>query len=343
MRVTVWVPGRVALLGEHCDWASVGWDGAASLAAPLPLGVRVEAELAPRGLTVETVLEGQPRVGSWPEDGLVDRAGGALRFAPAAAFALKRRGIDPPPSRLVVSADLPAGRGFSSSAAYCVAAVDALARLAGQRLAPLELAELAYEVEHDLLGVGCGRLDQIACALGRADEGGPAAVYLCWAERSLSEVRRVIPGARFHFVIAAFAAPRDTAGILHALQEAFFARDDNGRAVDATRRAINFFAAAAESGADALAAGDVRALGAAMDRAQNVYDQELARHLSALAAPGLRMACTRLRALGALGAKFSGAGGDGSVVALMADAAGAHDAVQALRALGLSAWYTPFG
>lgn len=338
MKVTVRVPGRVALLGEHCDWAR-----GASLAAPLPLGVSIEAETAPRGLRVETVLEGRERVGTWPEDGLVDRAGGALRFAPAAAFALKEAGIDPPPSRLVVSADLPAGRGFSSSAAYCVAAVDALARLAGRRLPAEELAELAFHVEHDLLGVGCGRLDPTACALGREEEGGAAAVFFRWEDGQPVEVRRVAAGGRFHLVIASFSAPRDTAGILAALGDAWFGRSDEPAAIEATRRAIGFFGVSAEGAADAVAAGDARALGAAMDRAQNVYDQELARHLPALAAPGLRMACTRLRSLGALGAKFSGAGGDGSVVALLSDAHQARAATQALGSLGLSAWYTPLG
>lgn len=338
MSVTVWVPGRAALLGEHCDWA-----GGASLAVPLPLGVTIEARPAERKLTVETVLEGERLVGSWPESGLVDRAGGALRFAPAALVALREIGVEPPPAHLDVRSDLPAGRGFSSSAAYCVAAVDALARLAGRRLPPEELAELAFHVEHDLLGVGCGRLDQLACALGRADEGGVAAVFLRWEDGLPVEVRRVTPGARFHLVIAAFSVPRDTAGILHDLREAFFGRAADPAAVEGARRAIGVFGVAAENGAEAVAAGDARALGVAMDRAQNAYDQELARRLPALAAPGLRLATTRLRALGALGAKFSGAGGDGSVVALLQDDWRARDAVSALRALGLGAWSTPFG
>lgn len=337
MSITVEVPGRVALLGEHCDWA-----GGASLAAPLSLEVRVRAERATRGLTVESDLEGEALVGSWPEGGLVDPAGGTLRFAPAAAWALREAGMAPPPARLVVSSTLPAGRGFSSSAAYSLAALDALARLGGHRLPPADLAELAFHVEHDLLGVGCGRLDQIACALGRSDEG-EAAVFLRWEDGVPVEVRRVTPGGRFHLVIAAFQRPRDTAAVLGALREAFFGRDPDLVSVEGARRAINVFAAAATSGAEALEAGDAAALGAAMDRAQNAYDRELAVQLPALAAPGLRMVTVRLRGLGALGAKFSGAGGDGSVVALMADAEGAGEAVHALESLGLVAWYTPFG
>ena len=55
--------------------------------------------------------------------------------------------------QLTVEADLPAGRGLSSSAAFCVAVLDALVRHAGCRLEGRELAALATHVERDLLGV----------------------------------------------------------------------------------------------------------------------------------------------------------------------------------------------
>ena len=159
MSQTVRYPGRACLLGEHCDW----WGGA-SLTLPLELGIRVSAKPAERGLHLKTTLEGQTLEGHWPIDGGVDPAGGALRFVPAAAAALRARPITIPPVQLTVEADLPAGRGLSSSAAFCVAVLDALVRHAGCRLEGRELAALGERRScvdhHDPAGAdppsGCG-------------------------------------------------------------------------------------------------------------------------------------------------------------------------------------------
>lgn len=64
----------------------------------------------------------------------MDPNGGPLRFVPAAAAALRARQMAIPAVQLTVEADLPAGRGLSSSAAFCVAVLDALTRHAGCRL-----------------------------------------------------------------------------------------------------------------------------------------------------------------------------------------------------------------
>ncbi len=56
----------------------------------------------------------------------------------------------------------------------------------------------------------------------------------------------------------------------------------------------------------------------------------------------MRQTCERLLQMGALGAKFSGAGGEGSVVALFGTAEDATAAVDALADSGLGvALYSP--
>lgn len=332
MTVSVRYPGRACLLGEHCDWA-----GGASLTVPLDQGIRVSAVAAAGGLAVRATLEGQVLEGHWDLQPSVDPAGGPLRFVPAAALALRARGIEPPPVQLTVMSDLPPGRGLSSSAAFCLAVLDALARHAGCRLEGGVLAALATEVERDLLGVACGPLDPLACVAA-------APVLLRWGAGAAVAIERIDPVRSLHLVVGSFAAPRDTPAILRTLQNHAHSAEAHRlapQAVAAVREALATFAEAAELGATALRSGESAALGLAMDRCQHAYER-MAAQVPALHAPMLAQAVAGLRQRGALGAKFSGAGGDGSVIALYRERPGALQAQAWLRGqAGVNAWICP--
>ena len=58
----------------------------------------------------------------------------------------------PSGARVAVATTLPMGAGLSSSAALTVAAAKALSLLAGRRLTPAQLVEVAYRAEHDQVG-----------------------------------------------------------------------------------------------------------------------------------------------------------------------------------------------
>lgn len=321
-------PGRICLVGEHCDWA-----GGASVVVPVDRRVEVHAEPAP-GLVVRSHLDGREL--RWSPGGEVPPA---LFLAPAVVEALRRHVEVEARGHYTLSTDLPAGRGLSSSAAFCVALGRAMLRAAGRPCPPDFVAEIAYLAEHEVAGVACGRLDPLACAHGLP-------LYLGFPPAEAGG--RAAPGqveplpAHFDLAVGTFPTPRDTHAILDALSRHWRGevplRDwDATRRVGAVRSAIEGFAAQAEHARIAMIEGDLRALGGAMDTCQEIYEEELASTLSELRAPGLMRAVRALRAAGALGAKFSGAGGDGSVIGLFPPGGAARAGVAALDAMGLDA------
>ena len=147
-------PGRVNLIGEHTDY-----NGGPVL--PLALERRT-AVLAARedGWFFVSALDGVVRGAE------ID---GPLRrdwtdYAVGVVRELRALGAAPGGARVAVASTVPAGAGLSSSAALTVAAAKALSLLAGRRLTPAQLVEVAYRAEHDQVGVACGRMDQTIAA-----------------------------------------------------------------------------------------------------------------------------------------------------------------------------------
>jgi galactokinase len=313
-------PGRICLVGEHCDWA-----GGAALVVPLDRFVSVRASRAP-AFSARSIFEGRAVA--------TGDIASPLRYVDAVADELHSRLGAPVAAALEITSDLPAGRGFSSSAALCVASARALAAAAGVEWDADTLAEIAYAAERTRLGVHCGRMDPLACAHAVPlflDFGG--------------DTPSVEPlAAALSLAVGSSSAPRDTPRILSELARYHAGevplRDPSAvAAVGAVRGAIEGFAAQARIARDALRANDVRAVGAAMDVAQEIYEDDLGTAISRLHAPRVVRAVRALRAAGALGAKFTGAGGEGAVVGLYAPGdPRLAEGVAALDALGWDAF-----
>jgi L-arabinokinase len=77
---------------------------------------------------------------------------------------------------LLVSSDVPAGKGVSSSAAIEVAAMTAVAGVLGAELPGRQLALLCQKVENLIVGAPCGVMDQMTSACGT---GGELLALLC--------------------------------------------------------------------------------------------------------------------------------------------------------------------
>ena len=147
-------PGPVNLLGEHTDY-----NGGPVLA--MALERRTAVAVAPaRGWTLVSSVDRIPHEVDVPD---------ALRgdwtdYLVGVVRELEATGAAPVGARVAVASTVPIGAGLSSSAALTVAAARALNQLAGRRLAPAQLVEIAYRAEHDHVGVRCGRMDQTVAA-----------------------------------------------------------------------------------------------------------------------------------------------------------------------------------
>ncbi|MBL7487545.1 galactokinase [Frankia sp. AgB1.9] len=180
----VWAaPGRVNLMGEHTDYN----DGlvlpfAIDSAALVAVAPRVDDRLTCRSLDrpdVAAIHAGDLAPGSitgWPA--YVLGAVWALGWPQAG-----RPGLD-----IVVTSDVPAGAGLSSSAALTCAVTLAAAEIAGLELDRTALATAARRAETDMVGAPVGIMDQMAAMYGQA---GHALLLDC---RSLVVEPVVLPG-----------------------------------------------------------------------------------------------------------------------------------------------------
>ncbi len=67
---------------------------------------------------------------------------------------------------IYVDSEVPVASGLASSAALHVSLAAMYSELLSLGLSRMEIAELAYEAEHNVMGIPCGRLDQYAASYG---------------------------------------------------------------------------------------------------------------------------------------------------------------------------------
>ena len=159
MSITASAPGRVNLIGEHTDYNG-GW------VFPAALSVRLDVQLTPRSdEQVVVSADGFPEtarraIGDAAEGHWSDPALGAIYEA--IALGLLENGAD-----LAIHSTIPAGSGLSSSAALIVAILKAAREHAASTLSDTEMAVAARRVENEFIGVPCGIMDQMAVAIAQ--------------------------------------------------------------------------------------------------------------------------------------------------------------------------------
>ena len=159
-------PGRVNLIGEHTDYN----DG---LVLPIALPQQIVVAVAGRTDRTLRLRSGQDE--TVVEVSLDDLAPGSVdgwgAYPAGAAWALQERGYAVGGADLLVDSDLPTGAGLSSSAALLCAVASALLDLSGLTAEPAEVARIAQYAENDYVGAPVGLMDQTAsmcCTAGHA-------------------------------------------------------------------------------------------------------------------------------------------------------------------------------
>ncbi|SDO76265.1 galactokinase [Nakamurella panacisegetis] len=154
-------PGRVNLIGEHTDYNN-------GLVLPFAIDARTHVVVARNELrTVRVVSAQRPdEIRTIAVDRIDPETAGsdwsAYVFGVLWAFADSGRevgGID-----LAISSTVPVGAGLSSSAALECAVGLAVSTVFGHDLSLDQIARLAQRAENDYVGMPCGLMDQMASA-----------------------------------------------------------------------------------------------------------------------------------------------------------------------------------
>jgi len=309
-------PGRVNLIGDHTDYCE---------GFVLPMAIDRDCLVA-----VAAADDGRVRARSLELEGVVDvDAGGADdahaiepawgRFVAAVVDEVTHRGGHVPGLELAVSSTVPVGSGLSSSSALTVALTLALTDAAGIGLTGVEAARAALDAEVRATGVPGGLMDQLASLFGVEDH---ALLVDC---RSLDIEPIPVPGS-LAVVVVHSGSPRTLAGSAYAERRAACERAAGDLGVRALRdatleqvkndpyaRHVVTENARVLAAADALRRSDVDQLGPLL----------LASHASLrddfrVSTPELDRLVEILVDAGALGARLTGAGFGGCVVALTA-------------------------
>jgi len=278
-------PGKVILFGEH----AVVY-GRPAIAVPVTQ-VRATAtiEPAPAGSGLTLIAPDLGRsilLAAAPEDDpLAAAARATLAYLSAAA----------PDATLTVSSTIPIAGGLGSGAAVSTALVRALAGFLHHELEPAEVSPLVFEVEKIHHGTPSG-IDNTVVAYGQP-------VYFVRGR----SIERLAVGGSFTLLIGDTGVSSPTAKVVGQVRrrwkreparyDALF--DQIGDIADEARRTIEL--------------GDLGALGLLMDNNQGLLVE------LGVSSSRLNDLVEAARFAGALGAKLSGAGQGGNMIALVED------------------------
>ncbi|HUF83182.1 MAG TPA: galactokinase [Acidimicrobiia bacterium] len=306
-------PGRVNLIGDHTDYNDglvlpLAIDRDCMVASHPRPGARVAVHSLDFGERVDVAVDGSDDIGA------VEPVWG--RFVVATLRALAEHGTPAEAMEMAVASTVPIGSGLSSSAAFTV--VLALAAADGQVTDRRELARMCQRAEHLATGVPSGLMDQLASLFGQAGHlllvdchslaiepvPVPPGLAVLVVHSGVSRALAASGYAERRAACEAIAARLGVPALRDARPEQVVDEPRARHVVSENQRVIDTAAA--------LRAGDVNAMGPLL----------LASHASLrddfeVSTPELDLLVDLLVEGGAVGARLTGAGFGGCVVALV--------------------------
>lgn len=297
--------GKIILLGEH----SVVY-GYRAIAAPLNLAITAEV--------TEATEHNELVISGWDADPAAHNPAGAELASRVAALIADRLGVAGSPVRVEVVPELPRASGLGASAALAVAVIRAMAHHFDLTVSEAEISRLAFECEELVHGTPSG-IDNTVATFGRTilfqkADGGDSITDL--------DIARPIPVVIGMTGVRSLTA--ETVGRVHAGWE------KNPRHYDAIFAEIDDIVM---TGVAALTRGDLPALGEVMNLNHGL--------LNALqvSSPELEDIVDLARRSGALGAKLTGGGGGGAMIAI-AEPDRIHSVANTLDVAGYQTYLT---
>jgi mevalonate kinase len=206
------------------------------------------------------------------------------------------------PLSIKINSVLPISSGLSSSAALAVSTIAGLSAFLKLNIPPEKIAHLAYVVEHDMLKIACGQMDQYVCAIG-------GMVYLNCKETPIKEIQKYKPTKNMRVVIGNTKIPKNTGEIV---KEILLKQRNNDPGVQSFIETVEYLISRARqhlgTHQEAL---DLRYLGSLL----NVCQYSMKNDVN-ISNDFLDNLCSCALESGAYGAKISGAGKGGCMIAL---------------------------
>lgn len=321
-----WIgPGRVNLIGEHTDYN-------AGLALPFAIEQGCVAEVSIRSADFAAVSAqfGEVVVSFEEAERLPSYAGPTwVRYALGPVWALRQAGIDIPPLQVRTDSGVPIGAGLSSSAAVICAVTTAIVDLVDAAVDNDALLAVTRAVENEVVGAPTGGLDQWASLRCR-----PGAALLCdFSDGSSRQVRFDPVAAGLAVLVVDTKAPHRHADGEYAQRRAGCERAAVQLGIPSLRE-VRDLDSALEALGDAELRRYVRHVVTENARVERVVDLledgrvgDIGPLLSAshaslrdeyrVTVPQLDMAVAVLEETGALGARMTGGGFGGCVIALV--------------------------
>lgn len=316
-------PGRVNLIGEHTDYN----DGYVMPFA-LPHEVAVAAAPRPDGRwSVHSVTNDATE--EFGVEDLEPGMAGWQAYVAGVVWVLQDAGHTVGGADLVLDSDVPMGAGLSSSAALECAVLTALVDLNELEIAPLERAKLARRCENVFVGAPTGQMDQAASILCTAEHAlffdcrtfgtEQVALDLAAANLSLLVLDTKTPHTHVDGEYAARRATCDEAAEVlgvAALRDVTDVDDAVSRLSDPTmqrrvRHVITENARVLEAVA-VLQQGRIADLAPLLDASHASMRDDFE-----ITVPTVDLAVETARAAGALGARMTGGGFGGCIIALV--------------------------